>query len=153
MIIVDKYGMKFKEGFLQRMEINSQIFCFLVKSMLMFFSDIVKNSSLMTSMALQSIWSLALALLDVYALVRKKILLNPALICFFAVGDGVISILSLAAASASAGVTVFYFNDTGHNCHFGEECQKYQISVAFAILSWISVSISYLIMLWLLGKR
>ncbi|KAI5397528.1 hypothetical protein KIW84_063374 [Lathyrus oleraceus] len=109
--------------------------------------------SLMTSMALQSIWSLALALLDVYALVRKKILLNPALICFFAVGDGVISILSLAAASASAGVTVFYFNDTGHNCHFGEECQKYQISVAFAILSWISVSISYLIMLWLLGKR
>jgi len=58
--------------------------------------------------------------------------------------------LSLAAASASAGITVLYFHDLGH-CHFGEECQKYQISVALAFLSWISTSISSLIMLWLLA--
>ncbi|XP_058752667.1 CASP-like protein 5B3 [Vicia villosa] len=105
--------------------------------------------SLMSSMALQSIWSFALALLDTHALVRKKIVLNPVIIGFYAVGDGVISTLSLAAASASAGVTIYYFNDMG-NCHF-VECQKYQISVVFAILSWISASMSSLIMLWLLG--
>jgi len=58
--------------------------------------------------------------------------------------------ISLAAASASAGLTVLYFHDMGH-CHFGEECQKYQISVAFAFMSWISISISSLIMLWLLA--
>ncbi|CAK8570638.1 unnamed protein product [Lathyrus sativus] len=114
------------------------------------FFDFTTFCSLMASMSLQSIWSFALALLDAHALVRKKILLNPVLICFYAVGDGVISTLSLAVASASAGITVFYFNDMGH-CHFGEECQKYQISVVFAILSWISASISSLIMLWLLG--
>ncbi|KAK2453940.1 CASP protein 5B3 [Trifolium repens] len=105
---------------------------------------------LIASMALQIIWSFALASLDAYALVRKKVLLNPVLISLFVVGDWVTATLSLAAASASAGITVLYFNDMGH-CHFGEECQKYQISVAFAFLSWISVSISSLIMLWLLA--
>ncbi|CAJ2673822.1 unnamed protein product [Trifolium pratense] len=89
---------------------------------------------LIASMALQIIWSFALALLDAYALVRKK----------------VTATLSLAAASASAGITVLYFHDMG-NCNFGEECQKYQISVAFAFMSWISISISSLIMLWLLA--
>jgi len=58
--------------------------------------------------------------------------------------------LSLAAASSSAGITVLYFNDLGQ-CHFGEECQKYQISVALAFLSWLPISISSLIMLWLLA--
>ncbi|XP_028183200.1 CASP-like protein 5B3 isoform X2 [Glycine soja] len=94
---------------------------------------------LIASMGLQIIWSFVLALMDLYALVRKKVLLNP-----------VTATLSLAAASASAGITVLYFHDLGH-CHFGEECQKYQISVAFAFLSWISTSISSLIMLWLLA--
>ena len=58
--------------------------------------------------------------------------------------------LSLAAASASAGIAVLYFNDLG-NCKIGEECQKYQLSVALAFLGWIAISISSLIMLWLLA--
>ncbi|XP_006605765.1 CASP-like protein 5B3 isoform X2 [Glycine soja] len=85
---------------------------------------------LIASMGLQIIWSFVLALMDLYALLTAT--------------------LSLAAASASAGITVLYFHDLGH-CHFGEECQKYQISVALAFLSWISTSISSLIMLWLLA--
>ncbi|GAU25265.1 hypothetical protein TSUD_17780 [Trifolium subterraneum] len=105
---------------------------------------------LIASMALQIIWSFALALLDAYSLVRKKVLLNPVLISLFVVGDWVTATLSLAAASASAGITVLYFHDMGH-CNFGDECQKYQISVALAFMSWISISISSLIMLWLLA--
>lgn len=105
---------------------------------------------LIASMALQIIWSFVLALLDAYALVKKKVLLNPVLISLFVVGDWVTATISLAAASASAGLTVLYFHDMGH-CHFGEECQKYQISVAFAFMSWISISISSLIMLWLIA--
>jgi hypothetical protein len=44
-------------------------------------------------MALQIIWSFVLASLDAYALVKKKVLLNPVLISLFVVGDWV-SLLS-----------------------------------------------------------
>ncbi|XP_054821194.1 CASP-like protein 5B3 isoform X1 [Prosopis cineraria] len=106
---------------------------------------------LLASMGLQVIWSFVLALLDAYAWMRKKVIHNAILVSLFVVGDWVTSTLSLAAASASAGITVLYFNDLGH-CNFGEECQKYQISVAFAFMSWITILISSLIMLWLLAS-
>ncbi|KHN01056.1 CASP-like protein [Glycine soja] len=109
-----------------------------------------KGIYLIASMGLQVIWSFVLALLDAYALVKKKVLHNAVLVSLFVVGDWVTATLSLAAASSSAGITVLYFNDLGH-CHFGEECQKYQISVALAFLSWFPISISSLIMLWLLA--
>ncbi|XP_047156154.1 CASP-like protein 5B3 isoform X2 [Vigna umbellata] len=96
---------------------------------------------LIASMGLQVIWSFVLSLLDAYALVNKKVLHNAVLVT---------ATLSLAAASSSAGITILYFNDLGH-CHFGEECQKYQISVALAFFSWLPISISSLIMLWLLA--
>lgn len=62
----------------------------------------------------------------------------------------VTALLSLAAASASAGITMLYFSDLG-SCNLGEECQKYQMSVALAFLSWITMAISSVIMLWLLA--
>ncbi|BAT96615.1 CASP-like protein 5B3 [Vigna umbellata] len=107
---------------------------------------------LIASMGLQIIWSFLLALLDLFSLVRKQSLLSPVLISLFVVGDWVTATLSLAAASASAGITVLYFHDLGH-CHFGEECQKYQVSVALAFLSWFSTSLSSVIMFWLLAGR
>ncbi|ESW17833.1 hypothetical protein PHAVU_007G272500 [Phaseolus vulgaris] len=107
---------------------------------------------LIASMGLQIIWSFLLALMDLFSLVRNQTLLNPVLVSLFVVGDWVTATLSLAAASASAGITVLYFRDLGH-CHFGEECQKYQISVALAFLSWFSTSISSLVMFWLLAAR
>uniref|UniRef100_A0A2C9UCJ9 CASP-like protein n=1 Tax=Manihot esculenta TaxID=3983 RepID=A0A2C9UCJ9_MANES len=58
--------------------------------------------------------------------------------------------LSLAAASASAGITVLLFQDVEH-CSYLKECEKYQISVALAFLSWGAIAISSLIMLWLLA--
>ncbi|CAN6551804.1 unnamed protein product [Malus baccata var. baccata] len=89
---------------------------------------------LIASMGLQLIWSLILALLDAYSLVKKK----------------VTATLSLAAASASAGVTVLYFSDL-NDCNYGRECQKYQMAVGLAYLSWVTIAISSLIMLWLLA--
>lgn len=105
---------------------------------------------LIASMGLQFIWSFVLAVLDAYAFVRKKALHNPVLVSLFVVGDWVTATLSLAAASASAGITVLYLNDL-KSCHFGVECQKYQMSVALAYLSWVTIAISSLIMLWLLA--
>lgn len=40
-------------------------------------------------MGLQVIWSFVLALLDAYALLRKKVLHNPILVSLFVVGDWV----------------------------------------------------------------
>ncbi|XVF62877.1 hypothetical protein PTKIN_Ptkin09bG0043900 [Pterospermum kingtungense] len=105
---------------------------------------------LIASMGLQIVWSFGLTLLDGIALVKKKVLNNPILISLLVVGDWVTATLSLAAASASAGIAVLYFNDLG-NCKFGQECQKYQLSVALAFLGWIAIAISSLIMLWLLA--
>ncbi|XP_065861776.1 CASP-like protein 5B3 isoform X2 [Euphorbia lathyris] len=105
---------------------------------------------LIASMGLQVIWSFGLALLDAYALIRKKVLHNSILVSLFVVGDWVTCTLSLAAASASAGITMLLFHDVGH-CNYYNECQKYQMSVALAFLSWITLSVSSLIMLWLLS--
>ncbi|CAL1411121.1 unnamed protein product [Linum trigynum] len=104
---------------------------------------------LIASMGLQVIWSFGLALLDSYALVRGKILHNSLLVSLFAVGDWVTATLSLAAASASAGITILLFHDLGH-CGFVGECQKYQMAVALAFLSWVSIATSSIIMLWLM---
>jgi len=46
-------------------------------------------SYLIASMGLQVIWSFVLAVLDAYALVRKKVLHNPVLVSLFVVGDWV----------------------------------------------------------------
>lgn len=46
-------------------------------------------SYVIASMGLQVTWSFMLALLDAYALVRKKMLHNPILVSLFVVGDWV----------------------------------------------------------------
>ncbi|CAN0904577.1 CASP-like protein 5B3 [Linum grandiflorum] len=106
---------------------------------------------LIASMGLQVIWSFGLALLDAYALLRGKILHNSLLVSLFAVGDWVTATLSLAAASASAGITVLLFHDLGH-CSLLGECQKYQMAVGLAFLSWVTVATSSIIMLWLMAQ-
>ncbi|ONI29173.1 hypothetical protein PRUPE_1G185300 [Prunus persica] len=82
--------------------------------------------------------------------IPKKVLHNPALVSLFIVGDWLTATLSLAAAFASFGIIVLYFSGLSH-CNFGEECQKYQMAVALAYLSWVTIAISSLIMLWLLA--
>ncbi|KAJ4968865.1 hypothetical protein NE237_015566 [Protea cynaroides] len=104
---------------------------------------------LIASMALQVIWSFALACLDTYALARNNVLYNPILVSLFVVGDWVTAMMSLAAASSSAGIVVLYTSDLGS--WKGEECMKYQISVCMAFFSWIMVGISSFIMLWIMA--
>ncbi|XP_059650886.1 CASP-like protein 5B3 isoform X3 [Cornus florida] len=112
--------------------------------------SITAFSYLIASMGLQVIWSSGLAFLDAYALARKKVLHNPLLVSLFLVGDWVTATLSLAAASATAGITVLSFSDFG-GCGFGEECQRYQMAVALAFFGWNTIAISSLIMFWLLA--
>jgi len=44
---------------------------------------------LIAAMGLQAIWSFVLALMDAYAVVRRKVLHNPLLVCLYLVGDWV----------------------------------------------------------------
>ncbi|KAK1379845.1 hypothetical protein POM88_026589 [Heracleum sosnowskyi] len=105
---------------------------------------------LIASMGLQILWSFGLAVLDIYALTKKKVIHNAGLVSLFVVGDWVTATLSLAAAASSAGITVLYFSDLGR-CSFGEECQKYQMAVGLAFLTWITIGISSVIMFWILA--
>ncbi|KAF9612129.1 hypothetical protein IFM89_038312, partial [Coptis chinensis] len=103
---------------------------------------------LIASMGLQVLWSFGLAWLDAYALAKKTVIHNPVMVSLFVVGDWVTAILSLAAASSSAGLTVLFFRDLG-TC-IGD-CSKYQFAVALAFLSWVMIAVSSLIMFWILA--
>ncbi|RZS26569.1 hypothetical protein BHM03_00059925, partial [Ensete ventricosum] len=88
------------------------------------------------------LWSLGLACLDVYALKIKRDLHNP-----------VTATLSLAAACSSAGVTVLFARDV-HFCRTIPQfsCGRFEISVAFAFVTWLLISLSSLVMFWLLAS-
>ncbi|KAM7485195.1 hypothetical protein LguiA_001204 [Lonicera macranthoides] len=105
---------------------------------------------LIASMGIQIIWSLGLAFMDAYALVKKKVFLNPSLVSLFVVGDWVTATLTLAAASSSAGIVVLLDRDLGV-CITEHDCPKYQMAVAFAFLSWGMTAISAVVMFWILG--
>lgn len=64
----------------------------------------------------------------------------------------VTSILSLAAACSSAGVTALYSKDFNY-CMSPPylPCTRFQLSVALAFISWFLLAVSSLVMFWLLG--
>ncbi|XP_043710089.1 CASP-like protein 5B2 [Telopea speciosissima] len=105
---------------------------------------------LVASMALQVLWSMALACLDAYALMMKRDLQNPLLVSLFVVGDWVTATLSLAAACSSAGVTVLFTRDLDF-CKLLSHvsCGRFQISVALAFVTWFLIAVSSLVMFWL----
>ncbi|KAM5560213.1 CASP-like protein 5B2 [Rosa sericea] len=106
---------------------------------------------LIASMGLQVLWSFGLACLDIYALRRKRDLQNPILVSLFVVGDWVTATLSLAAASASAGIVILYAKDTNFcTSQWDIPCRKFQISVAFAFLTWAFIAVSSHVMFWIL---
>eukprot|EP01018_Ginkgo_biloba_P005370 Gb_14805 [translate_table: standard] len=103
------------------------------------------------STVLQCLWSLALAIIDGYALLVKRSLRNSLLVSLFVVGDGVTATLTFAAACASAGITVLIGNDF-KQCK-ENHCTRYEGATAMAFLSWFMVSLSFLLTFWLLATR
>ncbi|EEF32523.1 CASP-like protein 5B2 [Ricinus communis] len=117
------------------------------------FSSYTAFCYLIASMGLQVLWSFGLACLDVYALRRKRDLQNPVLVSLFVVGDWVTSMLSLAAACSSAGVVVLYARDLNF-CKLESDlpCNKYEISILLAFLTWLLIGISSHVMFWILAS-
>ncbi|PWA88182.1 hypothetical protein CTI12_AA123530 [Artemisia annua] len=107
---------------------------------------------LIAAMGLQVLWSFGLACLDIHALRLNKDLHNHIFLSLLVVGDWVTAILSLAAASSSAGVMVVFIKDT-NICRVQPtlSCNTFQISIALAFVAWFLLAVSSYVMFWLLA--
>ncbi|XP_052203141.1 CASP-like protein 5B2 [Diospyros lotus] len=118
------------------------------------FSSSTAFCYLIASMGLQVLWSFGLACLDIHALRLKRDLRSHVLVSLFVVGDWVTAILSLAAASSSAGVIILLTRDTSL-CHDDQKqlaCSMFRLSVALAFVSWFLLAVSSYVMFWLLAS-
>lgn len=115
------------------------------------FSSVTAFGYLVAAVILQSVWSLSLAVVDVYALLVMRCLRNPRITWVFTVGDGITSTLTFAAACASAGITVLIGNDL--NICAENHCASFETATAMAFISWFAVSASFLLNFWSLASR
>ncbi|SPT16575.1 unnamed protein product [Triticum aestivum] len=101
---------------------------------------------LVAAESLQCLWSLALAAVDVYALLVKRSFRTPRATTIYSTGDWVTGALSFAAASGSAAMTTLINNDLllcSEN-----HCPTYMAATAMAFLSWFAIAPSCVINLW-----
>ncbi|XP_006654505.1 CASP-like protein 5B2 isoform X1 [Oryza brachyantha] len=107
---------------------------------------------LIASMGLQSLWSLGLACLDVYALTVKRDLNNALLVSLFVIGDWVTALLSFAASCSAGGVMVLFKRDVLFCRRYPQlPCGRFELAVALAFLSWALSATSAIIMFCLLA--
>ncbi|PSS15998.1 CASP-like protein [Actinidia chinensis var. chinensis] len=117
------------------------------------FSSYTAFCYLIASMGLQLLWSFGLACLDVYALRIKSDLQNSVLVSLFVVGDWVTATLSLAAACSSAGIAVLYSRDLDFcKAQMHIPCNRFQLSIALAFVTWFLIAISSHVMFWILAS-
>ncbi|MFS7968341.1 putative casparian strip membrane protein [Helianthus anomalus] len=114
------------------------------------FPSVTAFRYLVAALSLQCLWSLSLAIVDIYALLVKRSLRNPRIVAVFTIGDGITSTLTFAAACASAGITVLIGNDF-NNCS-QNHCTRFETSTAMAFVSWFAVSPSFFLNFWYLAS-
>ncbi|KAG6485981.1 CASP-like protein 5C1 [Zingiber officinale] len=106
---------------------------------------------LVTIMGLVIPWSCTLAMFNIYSAIFPRSLRHPGLIVIVAIGDMVLSILSLAAASASAGVVDLLLHLDGTHCP-PKFCGRYQLSTTMAFFAWFLTAASSLLNLRLVAS-
>ncbi|EEF32452.1 CASP-like protein 5A2 [Ricinus communis] len=115
------------------------------------FPSVTAFCYLVAAAGLQFLWSLTLAIVDIYALLVMRSLQNYRVVSLFAVGDGITSTLIFAAACASAGITVLIDNDLGSCAE--NHCVQFETATAMAFISWFSALPSFLLNFWSLASR
>ncbi|BBH05993.1 Uncharacterised protein family UPF0497 [Prunus dulcis] len=115
------------------------------------FPSVTAFCYLVAAVSVQCVWSLSLAIVDVYALSVRRSLRNCKVVGFFTIGDGITSTLTFAAACASAGITVLIANDL-NKCDVNH-CKRFETATAMAFISWFAVSPSFLLNFWSLASR
>nr|GMD59692.1 CASP-like protein 5A1 [Ipomoea batatas] len=108
------------------------------------------ESYLVAAVSLQSLWSLLLAIADIYALLVKRSFRNTGLVSLFAIGDGITSTVTFTAACASAGITVLIGNDLD-KCAVNH-CKRFMSATAMAFLSWFTASPSFFLNFWIFDQ-
>ncbi|KAJ7947817.1 CASP-like protein [Quillaja saponaria] len=115
------------------------------------FPSVTAFCYLVAAAGLLSLWSLSLAIIDVYALLVRRSLQNYRVVILFTVGDGITSTLIFAAACASAGITVLIDNDLG-SCS-DSHCMKFETATGMAFVCWFTTVTSFLLNFWSLASR
>ncbi|KAJ7976958.1 CASP-like protein [Quillaja saponaria] len=115
------------------------------------FPSVTAFRYLVAVVSLQSLWSLSLAVVDVYCLLVRRRLRNCRFVCLFTIGDGITSTLTFAAACSSAGITILIDPDL-NKCHWNHRA-RFETATAMAFLSWFSVSPSFLLNFWSLASH
>ncbi|XP_057476908.1 CASP-like protein 5A2 [Actinidia eriantha] len=98
------------------------------------FPSVTAFRYLVGAVGLQSLWSLSLATVDIYALLVRRRLRNPRVVSLFTIGDGITLTLTFASACASAGVMVLIGNDL-NQCTVNH-CARYESATAMSFISW-----------------
>ncbi|KAL2231596.1 UNVERIFIED_CONTAM: CASP-like protein 5C1 [Sesamum indicum] len=104
---------------------------------------------LVTIMGLVIPWSFTLALIDGYSILAKFPIHQSGMLQVIILGDLVLSVLTLAAASSTASIVDLLLKADVSFCP-PRICSRYQISAAMAFLSWALSLTSSLTNLWLL---
>lgn len=115
------------------------------------FPSVTAFCYLVAATGLQSLWSLSLAIIDIYALLVMRSLQNYRVVTFFTIGDGIASTLTFAAACASAGITVLIDNDL--DICSQNHCVQFETATAMAFISWFTTLPSFLLNFWSLASR
>ncbi|KAI3448066.1 hypothetical protein Pfo_004731 [Paulownia fortunei] len=104
---------------------------------------------LVTIMGLVIPWSFTLAILDGYSILARFPIRQSGILQVIILGDSVLSILTLAAASSTASIVDLLLKADVSFCP-PRICSRFQISAAMAFLSWFLSLTSSLSNLWLL---
>ncbi|MED6206640.1 hypothetical protein PIB30_028764 [Stylosanthes scabra] len=115
------------------------------------FPSVTAFCYLVAAASLQILWSLSLAIIDLYALLVRRSLQNNRVVSLFTIGDGVTSTLTFAAACASAGITVLIDNDLG-SCG-QNHCVQFETATGMAFICWFTTVPSFLLNFWSLASR
>lgn len=115
------------------------------------FPSVTAFCYLVAAAGFQCLWSLSLAIVDIYALLVRRSLQNHQVVSMFAVGDGITSTLTFAAACASAGITVLIDNDL-RSCA-RNHCAQFETATAMAFITWFTSLPSFLLNFWSLASR
>ncbi|XP_024038549.1 CASP-like protein 5A1 isoform X1 [Citrus clementina] len=130
---------------------------------------------LVLALGLQSLWSLSLLVLDIYAILVRRSLRNDKISCHWSpvfqesgrlylsfchfmdqycqLSSKLIitSTLTYAAACSSAGITVLISNDL-NRCGINH-CTRFETATAMAFISWFATSPSFLLNFWSLASH
>nr|P0DI67.1 RecName: Full=CASP-like protein 5A1; Short=ZmCASPL5A1 [Zea mays] len=107
------------------------------------FASVSAFCYLITTTVLQCVWSLTVAIVDIYALLVKRCLQNRRAVTLFSIGDGITWLVSFSGACAAAGIPVLI--DADLIMCSENPCASFQTAVAMGFMCCFSLLPSFLL--------